>query len=108
MIINRITRYFARAPDPAPPEQYYLIETLSEFIPVPAAEGERVRAAVQRFWPPRWVAFRDISGAPYTIRTAMVRSVRRSTAESRARVRAFYRARDREAEPDGDATPWGD
>lgn len=102
--MNRIKHYFARAPDSGPPERYFTVETRSEAIPVTHGVAERLRAQVTRFWKPRYVSFRDIAGARHTLRTAEIYMIRESSAEIRAAVRAFFRARERER--DEDTSEW--
>jgi hypothetical protein len=62
--------------------------------------GERVKAQLTRLWVPRWISFRDVAGAPYTVRATHITAVRVTSAEIRRKVRAFYRARDEEYEQD--------
>lgn len=102
MMINRVKQYLRRAPPKEPPDSYAVIELDAMSIPVYGWMGARVSAQLQRVWTPRWIAFRDISGAPYLVRAQSIRAVLGSTPQTRALVRAFYRARDRERELDED------
>lgn len=101
-MINRISDYIQRAPPRPPPEQYALIEVGALFVPVYPWMGARVSAQLRRrFWSPRWITFRDIAGAEYTVRASHVIAVWTTSPEIRRKIRAFYRARDDEAEQDG-------
>lgn len=99
-MISRIAQYIQRAPPQGPPDTYALIETVTESIPVYGWMGARVAAQLQRFWPPRWISFRDVMGSAYTVRASHIRAVTTSSPKIRAAVRAFYRAREREREED--------
>jgi hypothetical protein len=101
-VINRVKQYLRRAPPTEPPETYAVIELEHAAIPVYGWMAARVSAQLQRVWTPRWIAFRDIAGAPYLVRSRSIRAVMSSTPRTRALVRAFYRARDREREQDED------
>lgn len=105
-MINRIQHLFAQSPDPPDRTDYYVVETRAEGIPVSPSTARRILATLEMPETPFWVFFRDIAGASYHLRTDEIHLVRESSARSRARVRAFYRARQREAEEDGN--PYGD
>lgn len=93
-------QHLVRAPQRGPPEHYYVVETRTESIPVPRWVAEKVTAQLTRFWRPAWITFRDVAGARHTMRASAIYMVRESSAETRAAVRAFYRARDRERDED--------
>lgn len=99
-MFNRITQQIQRAPPKGPPDTYALIETVDAMIPVYAWVGARVAAELQRFWTPRWITFRDVAGAQYTVRSKCIRAVVGSSPKVRATVRAFYRDRERERDED--------
>lgn len=104
-MINRINKHFACAPDPpGPPASYHIIETRAEAIAVPAAEAQRVRKEIDRFWKPRWVTFRDIAGAEHVLRATAIHLISESSPATRAGTREFNRAREREY--DEDAPSW--
>ncbi len=106
-MINRINKHFACAPDPPePPASYHIIETRTEAIAVPAAEAQRVRKALDRFWKPRWVTFRDITGAEHVLRATAIHLISASSPATRAATREFNRALAREHERDEDAPSW--
>lgn len=50
--------------------------------------------------PPRWIIFRDLAGSEIRVRPRKLVGVYESTAEQRARERAFMRARHLEARRD--------
>jgi hypothetical protein len=102
-MINRVWQYLQRAPPTEPPDTFAVIEMGEQSIPVYAWMGARVAAQLQRVWTPRWIAFRDIAGAPYLVRSRCIDAVVTTTPKTRALVRAFYRARERERERDEDA-----
>lgn len=99
-MINRISEHIQRAQPKGPPDTYALVETYTQLIPVYAWVGDLVSAQLRKFWTPRWITFRDIAGASYTVRAREIRSVMGTSPEVRATVRAFYRARDREHDDD--------
>lgn len=101
-MLNRITQYIQRAPPEGRPDRYAVIEVDRQAIPVYAWMGARVAKQLQRFWTPRWISFVDVSGAAYTVRSSRIVAVWETTPATRARARAFYRARDREYEEDAE------
>jgi len=99
-MLNRIAQYIQRAPPREGPEAYAVIEVGSQLIPVYAWMGARVASKLQRFWTPRWITFRDIAGASFTVRSSSIAAVWETTPATRAKTRAFYRAREREYDED--------
>jgi hypothetical protein len=105
-VSNRIWQYFPRSPDPPDREDYFIIETRADSIPVLASVARRVMAELELPETPFWVSFRDVSGARHHIRSDEVYLVHESSARIRKRIRAFNRARQREA--DEDKASWDD
>ncbi len=99
-MLNRITQYIQRAPPRGGPETYAVIEVGGQLIPVYAWMGARVARQLQRLWTPRWITFRDVAGASFTVRSSRISAVWETTPLTRAKARAFYRARDREYDED--------
>lgn len=103
---NRIWQYLSQCPDPPDREDYFTVETRFEAIPVLASVARRVMAVLEEPETPFWISFRDVTGAMHHIRSDEVYLVRESTARIRKRTRAFFRAREREA--DDEKTSWDD
>ena len=99
-MFSRIDSSSMRGPPRAPTDAYAVIETHREFIPVYAWMGERVARQLRRLWAPRWITFRDVTGAEYTMRAKDIRAVSTSSPKTRAMARAFHRARQREQDED--------
>jgi hypothetical protein len=99
-VSNRIWQYFPRSPDPPAREEYFVIEIRDESIPVLAFVARRVMAELQEPEAPFWITFRDVLGATHHVRADDIHIVRESSPRIRARMRAFWRARKREADED--------
>jgi hypothetical protein len=68
--------------------------------------ARRIRTALDRWLPPRWITFHDRIGCRVRIRTIHVRSITECTAEQRAAERRLERAREEEEKED--RRPWDD
>lgn len=107
-MINRIEQYLnarqaARAPDDT---DYWWIETRECGYYVSSRTARVIERQLQREPMPRWIVFRDVTGAKHRILAACVWSVSEFTKELRTARRAFLRRLQREQEDDGD--PWAE
>lgn len=105
MVINRLQDYFG--PEPLgrlPDEDYYIVGGETGYFYVTRQTALRIARQLARRWPPRWITFRDLSGSEIRVRPRKLDGVYESTAEQRARDRAFIRARRLEARQD--CRPW--
>jgi hypothetical protein len=105
-MVNRLKAYLDDRPDPVPPEDYYEVNTDNETFYVLPEVADRVVRAVERWWPPRWLEFTDVSGSAVRVRTRLVECVRARRASHRAAARESRRARRQEEKADW--RPWED
>lgn len=103
-MINRILQHLQAHPPTAPPTDYWWVETREDVHFVSASTARAIERRLDRESPPRWLVFRDVFGARRRILASSVRVLGESTAAQREAVRAFRRARQREA--DEDRNPW--
>ncbi|MGD8868327.1 MAG: hypothetical protein PVI01_11870 [Gemmatimonadales bacterium] len=105
MVINRLKDYFGPEPEERPPDQeYYIVGGVAGYFYVTRETARSIARQLERRRPPRWIVFRDLTGSEVRVRPCKLDAVYESTAEQRARERAFIRARKMEAE--GDQRPW--
>lgn len=104
--MNRIMAYLAQPEERRPRGDYYVVAGFSGSFYVSAQVAGAVERALDRVWGGRWLVFRDLSGSRIRILRRQVFGVFESTAEQRAKDRAFFRSLDRESE--ADRRPWED
>ena len=105
MVINRLKDYFGPEPEERPPdEEYYIVGGEAGYFCVARETAQRIARLLEHHRPPCWIVFRDLSGSEVRVRTCKLDTVCESTAEQRARDRAFIRARKMEAQQD--RRPW--
>jgi hypothetical protein len=105
-MMNRITQYLNSGPAPASPTDYWWIETRQDVYVVSRGTARAIERRLDGPVLPRWIVFRDLTGARHRILASAVRSVSESTAAQRQAARAFQRAL-REEKEDG-RNPWDD
>ena len=99
--MNRLISYFDPfSDDEEVPHDYYLIETEDNFFAVDRETADAVARQLDRCPAPRWIMFRDLSTALHRLRAEQVYRISESTAQQRAALRAFWRARRLEAKAD--------
>lgn len=107
MVINRLKDYFGPEPEERPPcEEYYIVGGEAGYFYVTRETALGIARLLERRRPPLWIVFRDLTGSEVRVRQCKLDAVYESTAEQRARERAFIRARKMEAQ--GDQRPWDD
>jgi len=101
MVINRLQYFFGPEPEHRPPNEDYFIVAGEGGCFFVARETARdiVRILALRRQP-RWIIFRDLAGSEIRVQPRRLIGVYESTAEQRARERAFMRARLLEAQRD--------
>lgn len=100
-MINRLQDYFGEEPEERPPdEEFYIVGGEAGYFYVSRETAERIARALERRRPPRWIVFQDLSGSEVRVRPGKLDAVYESTAEQRARERAFNRARKLEEKRD--------
>lgn len=101
MVINRLKDYFGEEPEERPPaEEYYIVVSDVGYFFVTRETAQRIAQELARRRPPRWITFEDIVGSEIRVRPSKLDAVFESTAEQRARERAFNRARKQEEQRD--------
>jgi hypothetical protein len=100
MVINRLKDYFAEPEERPPEEDFYIVSGDAGYFVVARETAQRIAQELASRRPPRWIVFRDISGSEIRVRPCKLDVVCESTAEQRARDRAFGRARKAEDERD--------
>jgi hypothetical protein len=101
MVINRLKDYFIDEPEERPPEEeFYIVSGDAGYFLVPSDTAQRIAEELARRRPPRWIIFRDLVGSEIRVRPSKLDLVCESTAEQRARERAFTRARKAEDQQD--------
>ena len=104
--MNRIKEFFEEPGAREPSGDYYTVETQCDSFVVSRAVAADVERALDQVPPAGWIVFTDLTGARHRLRTRLVERVSECLAAQRARRRAFYRARRREAK--ADRRPWED
>jgi hypothetical protein len=102
--MHRLTEFFSWSPEPEVPEDYYTVETTTDAFVVSSDTARDVERQLDQRPAPRWLTFHDVCGARHRVRSRRVYRVSESTAAQRAGIRAFWRARQREAKED--RRPW--
>ena len=103
-MMNRLKQYLD-AEEPRMPEgDYWVVETRTAYLIVSADTARAIERSLARLWRPRWLVFRDWTGARRRLRTDVVECVFECTARQRATRRAFDRDRCREEK--ADRRPW--
>jgi hypothetical protein len=101
MVINRLKDYFGEEPEERPPEEeFYIVAGDAGYFYVTRDTAQRIAQELARHRPPRWIVFRDLAGSEIRVRPRKLDVVCESTAEQRARDRAFNRARKAEDQQD--------
>lgn len=104
--MNRLVEWFELPDEPELANDYYEIETHYDSFPVAAETAAEVEQALEGVPTPRWVVFRDVTGARHRVYVAHIYRISECTAAQRASRREFWRARKEENERDG--RPWDD
>jgi len=101
MVINRLKGYFDEEPEERQlDEEFYIVAGDECYFFVSRDTAQRIARELARRRPPRWIVFRDLTGSEIRVRPSKLDVVCESTAEQRARERAFGRARTEEARRD--------
>lgn len=103
MITNRITGFEEEPEERARAPDYWGVRTSNAFFFVSAETAAHLMVQLHRRWRPRWLVFRDLSGALITIRSRSVEFIGESSAEQRAYDRALMKALAEESE---EPRPW--
>src|SRR5919108_5526123 len=91
--MNRLKELFDQPPEPEREDDFFEIETDQDLFAVSRETAVEVERRLDQLPPPRWIAFRDLTGARHRVLAARVYRVSECTASQRAARRAFYRAR---------------
>jgi hypothetical protein len=102
--MNRLEDLFEDPPEPEQHGDFFQIETRFDSFAVSREVAVDVGRRLDQLPPPRWVSFRDLSGAWHRIVAESVYRISESTAAQRAANREFYRAR--RLEEKADRRPW--
>ena len=105
--MNRIKRYLEEAPEDPTYGDFWVVGVLPfTCYQVTPDVARRIRVALDRWHPPKWLTFNDRVGSVVRVRTSHIRTIVECTAEQRAAERRLDRAR--EEEEKADRRPWDD
>jgi len=65
--MNRLTAFFEEPEQKVPSDDFYWVETRRDAIAVSRETAAEVERELDRPPPPRWVVFRDLSGARHRL-----------------------------------------
>lgn len=85
-----------RAEVPAPVDYFAISATDRRMWPVSTRMAAHILRELDRWFPPRWIRFVDLSGAAIQVRPREIVDVTQCSADQRALRREFWRAIDRE------------
>ncbi len=85
-----------RAEVPAPADYFAVNATGRRMWPVSTRMATHILRELDRWFPPRWIRFVDLSGAAIQVRPREIVDVTQCSADQRAQRREFWRAIDRE------------
>jgi hypothetical protein len=102
--MNRLKEFFEQPPEPGRENDFYEIESQYDLYAVSRETAADVERRLDQLPPPRWVVFRDLSGARHRVLASTIYRISESTAAQRAAGRAFHRAR--RLEEKADRRPW--
>ena len=103
---NRVVDFLEDGSAWGAPENYVSVTGDCGWFVVTEDVAAELRAALSRFWTPRWVEFEDVFGSRIRIRARDVARIEECTREQRRRARIFDRALKRER--DADTPRWDD
>jgi hypothetical protein len=104
--MNRLKDFFDQPSEPEREDDFFEIESYCDTFAVSRDTAIDVERRLDQLPPPRWVVFRDLSGARHRVLASQICRVSESTAAQRAAGRAFRRAR--RLEEKADRRPWED
>jgi len=103
--MNRLKDFFNDPPEPESQDDYFEIDCRFDAFAASRATASELERRLDELPPPRWIVFRDLTGARHRIRAGHVQCISECTAAQRAARREFSRARRLEDKQD---RPWGD
>jgi hypothetical protein len=104
--MNRLKDYFNDPQGPESQNDFYVVEKRFVTFAVSRQTATEIERALDQLQPPRWVVFRDVTGARHRVLAEQISRISESTAAQRAADRAFDRAR--RLEEKQDRRPWED
>ncbi len=104
--MNRLKDLFNDPPEPESQDDFYVVEKRYGSFAVSRQTAAEIEQALDQLPLPRWVVFRDITGARHRLLAEQISRISESTAAQRAADRAFDRAR--RLEDKQDRRPWED
>ena len=104
--MNRLKDFFGDPREPDSQDDYYEVDCRFDAWAVSRATASELERRLDELPPPRWIVFRDLTGARHRIRAAHVQRISECTAAQRAASREFSRAR--RLEDKKDRRPWED
>ncbi len=92
-MVNRLRELFQQPPEPERDDDFFEVETDQDLFAVSRGTAVDVERRLDQLPPPRWIVFRDLTGARHRVLATRVHLVSECMASQRAARRAFYRAR---------------
>ena len=102
--MNRLKDWLPPEPERDGPDDYWVVETRWDSIPVSREVAEALVRLLDHRPLPRWTTLRDLNGGLHRFVLAHVYRISESTVATRAAERAFGRAR--RLEEKADRRPW--
>jgi hypothetical protein len=102
--MHRLKDYFDEPREPERQDDYFEIESHYDTFAVSRETAIEVERRLDELPPPRWVVFRDLTGARQRILAAQIYRISECTAAQRAAGREFRRAQ--RLEEKKDRRPW--
>ena len=106
MSMNRLADFLHDPQEPDRFDDFFEIETSNGWFAVSCATALDVERSLDQRPTPRWIEFRDLSGARHRLLARLISRISENTAAQRASDRQFHRAR--RLEEKQDRRPWED
>jgi hypothetical protein len=103
--MNRLAKFLADQPEPERPDDFFDIQCRLDSFSVSRQTALSIERRLDHRPPPRWITFRDLTGARHRVMASHVLRISESTAAQRAAAREFNRARRLENKTE---RPWDD
>ena len=101
-MVNRLQHLLGAAPGAASYTDYYEVRGFGVTYIVPLSTALAIERQLDQPGERGWVEFHDVFGARHRLTASWIYRISESTRETRAAVRAFDRAMEKEEKEDGD------
>jgi hypothetical protein len=104
--MNRLKDFFGDPQEPESQDDFFEVDSHYDSFAVSRETAIEIERRLDQLPPPRWIVFRDLTGARHRVLAAQINRISESTAGQRAANREFQRAR--RLEDKKDRRPWED